>query len=52
MSLRWMIMLFPVLSVVVISLVVKEHAANAIAAGNAAASVAGAARKLRGYGDS
>jgi hypothetical protein len=45
MSLRWMIMLFPVLSVVVISLVVKEHAANAAPPQGVAGSVAGAAPK-------
>jgi hypothetical protein len=42
MKLRWMIMLFPVLSVVVISVVVKEHAAHAAPPQGLAASVAGA----------
>lgn len=48
MKLRWMIMLFPVLSVVVISVVVKEHAANAAPPQAVAASVAGAAPKSSG----
>ena len=48
MKLRWMIMLFPVLAVVVISVVVKEHAANAAPPQAVAASVAGAAPKSSG----
>src|ERR1700734_4292317 len=48
MKLRWMIMLFPVLSVVVISVVVKEHAVNAAPPQGVAASVAGAAPKSSG----
>src|SRR5580704_3654686 len=48
MKLRWMIVLFPVLSVVVISVVVKEHAANAAPPQGMPASVAGAAPKSSG----
>jgi hypothetical protein len=48
MKLRWMIMLFPVLSVVVISVVVKEHAAKAAPPQGLAASVAGAAPNSSG----
>jgi hypothetical protein len=48
MKLRWMIMLFPVLSVVVISVVVKEHAANAAPLQGVAPSVIGAAPKSSG----
>src|SRR6202046_2519293 len=45
MKLRWMIMLFPVLSVVVISVVVKEHPVTSAPPQWGAASVAGAAPK-------
>src|ERR1700674_5169659 len=52
MKLRWMIMLFPVLSVVVISVVVMEHAAKAASPQGApaamAASVAGASPNFSG----
>ena len=52
MKLRWMIMLFPVLSVVVISVVVMEHAAKAASPQGApaavAASVAGASPNVSG----
>src|ERR1700693_273969 len=48
MKLRWMIMLFPVLSVVVISVVVKEHAANAAPLQGVAPSVIGAAPNSSG----
>src|SRR5580704_7479813 len=48
MKLRWMIMLFPVLSVVVISVVVKEHAANAAPPQGVAPSVIGAAPNSSG----
>jgi peptidase M1-like protein len=48
MKLRWMIVLFPVLSVIVISVVVKEHAANAAPPQGVAASVAGAAPNSSG----
>jgi hypothetical protein len=52
MKLRWIIMLFPVLSVVVISVGVKQHAVKAVspqgAAAAVAASVAGATRNVSG----
>ena len=42
MKIRWMILFFPVVSVVVVSLLVKEHAANAAVPQGAAAAVSAA----------